>query len=508
MEGARAVQSEIDKLRALIDGEERYNTCWRRLSRATRSPRSRGRRARPRVAFESTGAREGGGRSPGAPGRGEGREGVVPDLRGTSPSVVSGGADGRPRPDEEDEADFGSDNDATSHYDFGSDETTEMQSWHDARQAEFEELSANTQRALAGEGVNADYLLWLMREWLAFSSGISRGLRALSEFRRHNPQYPPSAIVSDATRGAAEAATDLLDRVLGGEGHAPGAEGEAYRLAMQAWADAHHASAGDRCEEILERYGERFEGDVDRMPRLGSHKTVLEAHSRSCPSHRAEAGGPSPGEKALAVSSLVASVYAGGDLFLRPDAELYSHAVAAARNTLLDWRMRRRLGGSKEGRSPERDLALGLLDALGAMEARLREESQGSGKDGLRLSLRRWHCVVRAYADAIAVVGRIPVGAGDDTAERLLTRLEQFISTNASSILLSMDEAGSAEAGSAKEDIALLIGDLRRDVEGAYTSAFAIRGPFEDFNAALEHAVSCNEAFRGMVLLVVARGRG
>ena len=145
---------------------------------------------------------------------------------------------------------------------------------------------------------------------------------------------------------------------------------------------------------------------------------------------------------------------------------------------------------------------------MGAMEARLCEESQGSGKDGLRLSLRRWHCVVRAYADAIAVVGRIPVGAGDDTAERLLTRLEQFISTNASSILLSMDEAGSAEAGSAKEDIALLIGDVRRDVEGAYTSAFAIRGPFEDFDAALEHAVSCDEAFRGMVLLVVARGRG
>ena len=39
---------------------------------------------------------------------------------------------------------------------------------------------------------------------------------------------------------------------------------------------------------------------------------------------------------------------------------------------------------------------------------------------------------------------------------------------------------------------------MRRDVEGAYTSAFAIRGPFEDFDAALEHAVSCDEAFRGM----------
>ena len=72
-----------------------------------------------------------------------------------------------------------------------------MQSWHDVRQAEFEELSANTQRALAGEGVNADYLLWLMREWLAFSSGdLPRAARA----ERVPEAQPPVSPVGDRLR--------------------------------------------------------------------------------------------------------------------------------------------------------------------------------------------------------------------------------------------------------------------------------------------------------------------
>jgi hypothetical protein len=208
-----------------------------------------------------------------------------------------------------------------------------------------------------------------MEELNAFSSSVASELHSMHDFRRRNMHYPPSNFMTEITCRAAEMAEGLLAHLLGGgtssSSLTPEWEVSAYGSAMAAWSHAYHARSGDRCEEVLERYGERFGGDMNHAPGLDAYKTVLAAHLKSCSSTSFEAvsnnkgGWPSPGEKALDLLTLLSSVHAGGDMFLRPDMELYCLTVAAIRNTLLDWQSRRRFQ-SKELRSLEERLAVGL----------------------------------------------------------------------------------------------------------------------------------------------------
>ena len=58
--------------------------------------------------------------------------------------------------------------------------------------------------------------------------------------------------------------------------------------------------------------------------------------------------GSSPGEKALDLLTLLRSVHTAGDIFLKPDIELYTLTISVIRNTLLDWQLKRRYQSTKD----------------------------------------------------------------------------------------------------------------------------------------------------------------
>ncbi|KAL7538401.1 hypothetical protein ACHAXR_008532 [Thalassiosira sp. AJA248-18] len=404
---------------------------------------------------------------------------------------------------------LGDKNNVANEYDFGSEHhhESELQDWHKNKEEEFHQLTSTTESTLAKNERDIEAILSLMKGWNIFLSSVTSGLYSQSDFRRQYPQYPPSDFMTSITYDAAEKSESLLAHLLGGGGGGssslpPVAEVNAYKLTMSAWSQVFHPHSGDRCENILEQYGERFGGDMNFMPTVDAYKTVLEAHLKSCSSYSTSIeGGSSPGEKALGVLTLLANVHTAGDMFLKPDVELYSHTIAAVRNTLLDWQSRRRF--QHEDLSLESDLAGGLLDSLERMESSLEDETKKSKKkdEGVQLSLHQWHCAIRAYADGLAIVSSIPIGDDENNiAERLLMKLEHLLTNNCANILLSIDDAGLSD-----KDVQNLLGEIQRRVEDSYNCALSSgltlskeAGSFPDFTAALNNAVSSEEIFQGM----------
>lgn len=390
----------------------------------------------------------------------------------------------------------------TDEHDFGErDPGSELRDWHARKEQEFHRLSTETEALLDSAAADEGHVLSRMREWNAFLSSVTSDINNLSDFRRQNPGYPPSDFMASVTRDAAEQNERLLDHLLDGGRAAPPprAEAEAYALAMEAWSLAFHAHSGDRCEAVLERYGERFGGDMDHMPSLGAYKTVLRAHLKSCPSHfTSRGGGASPGERALGISNLLANVHAGGDMYLKPDVELHSLAAACARCTLLDWRGRRRLGHVDEGL--ERDLVGAVPGVAERASLALEEAKVADKKGGVRPSLEEWHLAIRAHADALAVVAKVPVGNDENIAEKWLTKLEHLVSSNAKDIASSAEYAGMDDAETQGR-----LSDIRRILEESYTSTLYARlilskegGSFNDFKAALDNAISSEVIVQGM----------
>jgi len=392
----------------------------------------------------------------------------------------------------------------TSEYDFGEHLESDLQDWHKSKEEEFHQLSSKTERILesaVGNESGIEALLSQMQEWNTFLSSITSELHSLSDFRRENQQYPPSNFMTSITYDAAEKAENLLAHLLQGDKPLPPEiEVNAYKLAMAAWSHVFHAQSGDRCETILEQYGERFGGDMNYMPTVDAYKTVQEAHLKSSSSYSPSNKGGSPGEKALGVLTLLTNVYTAGDMFLKPDVALYSHTIAAVRNTLLDWQSRR-IFQHDEDRSLEKELAGGLLDALERMESSLKEEMKNKKKDeGIQLSLQQWTCAIRAYADGLATFASISIGDDEKIAEEMLSKLENLIATNSANIVLSVDDAGMNDT-----DTQNRLNEIQRIVEESYTSALSSRlilskekGSFADFESALNNAITSEGIFHGM----------
>jgi outer membrane protein assembly factor BamD (BamD/ComL family) len=298
----------------------------------------------------------------------------------------------------------------------------------------------------------------------------------------------------------------------------PGVEVSAYKQVMNAWSNVFHWSAGDRCEEILEVYGQKFGGDMNYMPSIDDYKTVMKAHLKSCSSLSryyedsaalsAAATTSIPGGKALEILNLLNNVFTAGDLFLKPDVELYSHTIAVVRNTLLDWRMRRRFrdGGAADddnndvdandvdATSVEKQLCLELLSGLEQMEVAMAEEATIQGHHSkVSSSLDKWFCIIRAYADAIAVLSRVPLRDEDyesiRSCEQMLESLEQFILSNADAILQC---AGQDESNNK------LLDEIKFSVEGAYLSNLSSQWLVSDFGTAIKNASRSEEILNRM----------
>eukprot|EP00985_Skeletonema_marinoi_P029487 scaffold27997_cov73-Skeletonema_marinoi.AAC.1 len=242
--------------------------------------------------------------------------------------------------------------------------------------------------------------------------------------------------MTSITYEAAERATSLLMHLTNqenGKKIPPSLEVSAHKLVMNAWSNVFHWSSGDRCEEILDVYGLKFGGDMNYMPSMDDYKTVMRAHLKSCSSRdntdgsaaAATGAAASPGEKALEMMNLLNNVYTAGDLFLKPDVELYSHTIAVVRNTLLDWQLRRQF--RKSDVELEKQLSLELLSVLEQMEESMAEEAEVEEKDAkVQSSLDKWRSMIRAYSDAIALVSRVPLSASIRSSEQMLETLEQF----------------------------------------------------------------------------------
>ena len=376
--------------------------------------------------------------------------------------------------------------------------------WHDAKDVDFEQLDIVTTKFLTSNDHKANDIISQIQSWNEFISSITTDMDF--EFRTKNPYYPPSDFMTSITYEAAERATTLLMHLITqqrekGMKISPALEVSAYKLVMNAWSLVYHWSSGDRCEEVLEVYGQKFGGDMNYMPSIEDYKTVMKAHLKSCSSRYSNVyddssndTGPSPGEKALEILNLLNNVYTAGDLFLKPDVELYSHTIAVVKNTLLDWQSRRRF--RENDLLLEKQLALELLSVLEQMELTIAEDATlVEGKDEkVHTSLERWRCIIRAYADAIAVVSRVPVGSNVTnsmrSSDQILETLEQFISSNSAEIL-----------NCAKEDTFTrdaIFDDIQRSIENAYISNLSSQLTVSDFNTALKNAVASERIFDRM----------
>lgn len=414
----------------------------------------------------------------------------------------------------------------TSDYDFGvHDGKSKLQDWHTHKEERLRHLSSNVGRILESPSPMEDEndvlsILSLMEELNSFSRSITSEMHSLNDFRRRHDQYPPSQFMTETTFHAAEQVEGLLTHLLvgfggeDGEGKKPMSsskslllltpeqEVQAYRLTMAAWSQVYHPEAGDRCETILEQYGERFGGDINYMPSVDSYKTVLMAHWKSCSSIPTTTttfdpsnGIGSPGEKALDLLTLLKCVHTAGDMFLMPDAELYALTVAVIRNTLLDWQQRRRYQ-SKELRRIEEKLARGLVDALGHMESLLDETIQKSRTkgEGHGLSLQQWDSAIGAYANGVAITACIPtINDKRTNGALLMKKFETFITENSDGIVHSI-KTDHLDDGI---DVQKLLEGIQWRVEDAYTSALSTglklskeTGYFADFHSAHSNAMA------------------
>lgn len=398
----------------------------------------------------------------------------------------------------------------TDKYDFGVEkETDRLKLWHETKETEFQQLDIQTIKLLGssssskkGSSDQIKLIISQLQQWNEFISSITTKMDF--EFRTKNPYYPPSEFMTSITYDAAEKAQSLLMRLTQQENATkipPGLEVKAHKLVMSAWSNVFHWSSGDRCEEILEVYGQKFGGDMNYMPSMDDYKTVMKAHLKSCssrysttaPTADGDSAVSSPGEKASEILNLLNNVYTAGDLFLKPDVELYSQTIAVVKNTLLDWQMRRRFRESGDA-SLEKELSLEVCSALDQMETTMAEEATAEEKDAkIHSSLDQWRCIIRAYSDAIAVVSRIRLG--DDgsnsirSAEQILERLERFVSSNVDAIVQSAREDESNNT---------ILEEIQRCIEGAYLSKLSSQLLVSDFSTALANASSSEEVFNRM----------
>ncbi|KAL3785965.1 hypothetical protein HJC23_005674 [Cyclotella cryptica] len=385
-------------------------------------------------------------------------------------------------------------------------ETATYEAWHDATREKLRDLSLSTDKILTtlpSSKSDIDSILQLMTQWKEFSTGITPDMHALSPFRKENPQYPPSEFMTSVTFEAATKCQTLLTHILAANKATPQNQVQAYNLAMKTCAAIYHPSSGDRSEDILEAYGEKFGGDMDQAPSIECYKVVLEGHDRSCSSYFRDdpdsimkEGRITPGEKAWEILNLLSGVSAWGDLYLKPDLEFYSQTISVMRNTLLDWKGRGRKC-IEDARYDE--LATKSLNVFKDMESLFEEQQTKLGE----LSLYEWHCILRAYGDVIAVVSR--VGSRRDerykqTVEDLLHRLEECISKNAENILLSV-KRNNSDGGTSQD----LMEVIQRIIEQAYTNTISSRlisnkgrGHFEDLNASLNNESNSQKIFDRM----------
>ena len=412
-------------------------------------------------------------------------------------------------------------NNITTEYDFGlqqQQEESELKEWHTIKQTEYNELSSyiTTNTTNNDQQFDIETTLSLMEQFNVLSSSITTELYALSDFRRNHTQYPPSRFMTDITVGCATHVDNLLAHLLnlGGE-LTPEKEVKAYKLALQSWSTVYHPTSGDKAVSILDTYGLKYGGDMNYMPSIDSHKLVLKAHLNSCSSKGTHVnymnnfvGGSmreheSPGEKAWGILKLLKSVYESGDMFLKPDIELYSITIAVIRNTLLDWQLRRRFDGTGESRLLEETLANGALDALTELEITFNDEimyiedEKGSTGIDSSLSLHQWYCMIRAYSDALAISGKIPIKDAHDINGKLLKTMRKFITSNSSNIAMSVNNENASS-----EEVQILLESIQRNIEDSYTSALSSglkNGSFSDFKSAIENATSADEIFQQML---------
>ena len=352
------------------------------------------------------------------------------------------------------------DEDAVSTYD----------EWHNHKRQELHDLSKTTDQLLTAASFNnndIDSILELMRRWASFNEQITPEMHSLSKFRKKNQRYPPSEFMTSVTFDAASRCQSLLTHLLAGNNLPPNAQVQAYKLSMETWAQVHHFSCGDRAEDILDAYGEKFGGDMDLAPTLDCYKIVLRGHDRSSSSYfmqdydsLEEEGSRTPGEKAWEVLNLLTGVSAWGDLYLKPDFELYSHCISAMRNDLLDWKGRMRkssLGGKRYD-----ELAMKSDNTFFDMENLINEKNnEHSG-----LTLHEWHYMIRAYVDMIAIVARVKLegcGKFKQTPVEILHKLELIISANA-------EEIGRAAALGCNSTI---LNDVEHNIQEAYINAIS-----------------------------------
>jgi len=370
--------------------------------------------------------------------------------------------------------------------------------WHMIKQQELQNLSDETDQLLTTASLNnneIDSILGLMIRWKEFTTQLTPEMYSMSPFRRKNHQYPPSEFMTSITFEAAAKCQSLLTHLLAGNNVPPTAQVQAYKLCMETWSQVHHSSCGDRAEDILEAYGERFGGDMDLAPTLDCYKVALQAYNRSCSSYFVQSSDeeriPSPGEKACEVLNLLSSVSAW-DLYLKPDVELYSHAINAMRNTLLDWKGRTR--DNVLEREKYEELATRALLAFKDMEICFDEMKHTTGE----LSVNEWNIIIRAYADVIAVVSRVSLQEHkdfDQTSDNLLCKLEDLVSNNSKSIA----------SAAAIDGNSICMKNIRHHIEEAYKNAITSgmnlnksRGHFNDLTAALDHVANSEKIFLQM----------
>ena len=407
----------------------------------------------------------------------------------------------------------------TETYDFGEAEDTidqRLQLWHEAKQKEFQKLDTQTSKLLllnkSEKNSNIKSIISQLQQWDTFIASITTDMDF--DFRIKNPQYPPSEFMTSITYDAAEQAQRLLGHFIqqGNDNNMhPGVEVSAYKLVMSAWSNVFHWSSGDRCGEVLEAYGERYGGDMNYMPSIDDYKTVTKAHLKSCSSRYnvtttndlSSVPPSSPGETALEILNLLTNVYTAGDLFLKPDVELYSHTIAVVRNTLLDWKLRRRLrnvaatNDVNDDTSLETQLTIELLNVLEQMEIAMSEESGIEDKDTkTQYCLEKWYYIIRAYADVIAVLSKIPFNdelltlTSSRSCEQLLSKLEELVSSNIDAIMQTVRED--------EESNQKLRDEIQRCIEGAYLNRMSSLLSQSDLTTAIENASTSEGIFNMM----------
>jgi len=429
--------------------------------------------------------------------------------------------------------------------------TSKLQEWHSSKEIQFNLLTNQADTILSSSistSQEVQSILSLMEEITIFQSSITTEMYELSTFRKVNPMYPPSNFMSNITYDGALKVEALLSHLLSSSTQStsssstltPSIEVQAYIHLLKSYSQTYHIKSGDYSERILEIYGEKYGGDMNYMPNINCYKFVLEGHLMSCssftqglPSLNSTANNnnndvdndingeegmnvETPGEKAISILNLLSSVYTAGDIFLKPDLELYSLTISVLRNSILDWLNRRRLqysgrdGSSGEGRRLEMKLSEDILNVLELMEYRFAEvmndatknkvegvDGSSSNNEGV-LSLNEWSCMIRAYTDALAIAGRIPLDNAHIITGTLLNKLEKFITDNSSNIVASMNS--SMDDGN---DVQVQMDMIQRNIEESYTSALSSGlkngAQFPGFNSVLSNATTAEEVFNRMV---------